>query len=101
MIRLQDKQLVRFAAFLLVLSCSPAFAAEYIESTIESDIVPGPVEFAVLLPDGCNNLDLDLLSPSPRKAQMAVRAYEVTQLDQKRHSRRRPSSESRGRRNGK
>ena len=40
-----------FPFFVLAIG-SHCHAGEYIESSIESDIVPGPVEFAVLLPDG-------------------------------------------------
>lgn len=40
------------AVFLLAVLAGPAAAGEYVEASIESKIVPGPIEFAVLLPDG-------------------------------------------------
>ena len=41
------------AAILFVLAVhSLVLGAEYVESSVDSEIVPGPVEFAVLLPDG-------------------------------------------------
>ena len=36
----------------IMVSLSGVWASEYIESTLETDLVPGPVEYSVLLPDG-------------------------------------------------
>ena len=52
MTRLHDTWRFLFVCSFSVLVCSPALAAEYIEASVDSQIVPGPVEFAVLLPDG-------------------------------------------------
>jgi S-formylglutathione hydrolase len=40
------------AATIVALSLSGAWASDYIEAEIETDLVPSPVKFAVLLPDG-------------------------------------------------
>jgi len=55
------KALYRVAGFILLfagglaMTAVPAHCAELVLSEVQSDLVPGPVEYAVLLPDGYNN----------------------------------------------
>ena len=51
MIVFNRKQQYQFLCYIFAFGSWTAFGSEYVESSIESDIVPGPVEYAVLLPN--------------------------------------------------
>ncbi|MEE4302169.1 MAG: alpha/beta hydrolase-fold protein, partial [Pseudomonadales bacterium] len=49
--------LVRIALALLLCACGPANAVESIRAEMASDLVPSPVEYAVIAPDGFRDLE--------------------------------------------